>query len=217
VELLPEFGPVIGFEQESARQHLPLDEHVFEVVQASADAGDPLAVRLAALLHDLGKPIDPDARGHAEEGAKLARRILDRLRYPERLRRRVIAIVRHHPFRSTELPADPRAARRFLLEHGDELSFDLASHRRADLLAKRVEARELEAVDRFRSLLEQERSSPHRLRDLAVDGDDLLELGVPPGPGLGSLLRELLEDVVDDPAANSRDVLLRRAREKLPT
>ena len=54
--LLPEFEPAIGFEQDSERQHLPLDEHIFEVVQAAADADAPLAVRLGALFHDLGKP-----------------------------------------------------------------------------------------------------------------------------------------------------------------
>ena len=56
VHVLPEFAPAIGYEQQSGRQHLTLDEHVFAVVQAAADAGAPLEVRLAALLHDLGKP-----------------------------------------------------------------------------------------------------------------------------------------------------------------
>ncbi len=54
--LLPEFGPTVGLDQASKRQHLTLDEHIFSVVQAAADAAAPLAVRLAALLHDLGKP-----------------------------------------------------------------------------------------------------------------------------------------------------------------
>ena len=56
VHLLPEMEPAIGFDQESRYHDLPLDEHTFEVVQAAADAGAPLRVRLAALLHDLGKP-----------------------------------------------------------------------------------------------------------------------------------------------------------------
>ena len=56
VHLLPEMEPAIGFDQESRHHDLPLDEHTFEVVQAAADAGAPLRVRLAALLHDLGKP-----------------------------------------------------------------------------------------------------------------------------------------------------------------
>src|SRR5947208_1330227 len=68
--LLPEFEQSIGFEQDSDRQHLPLDEHIFAVVQAAAEADAPLAVRLAALFHDLGKP---GANGdHAERSARLA-------------------------------------------------------------------------------------------------------------------------------------------------
>jgi tRNA nucleotidyltransferase (CCA-adding enzyme) len=212
VELLPEFRAAIGWEQPSGRQVLPLDEHVFEVVQAAADAGERLPVRLAALFHDLGKPLDPDPRGHAEAGARIAREALRQFRYPARLVRQVAAIVREHPFRASELPADPAGARAFLRRHGDELAFDLAAHRRADLHGKRPDPEALAAVMRFRDLLERERSSPHRLRDLVVGGDDLIELGFQPGPQLGDVLERLLDDVVEDPARNTREWLVERAR-----
>jgi tRNA nucleotidyltransferase (CCA-adding enzyme) len=212
VELLPEFAPAIGWEQPSERQVLPLDEHVFEVVQAAADAGDRLPVRLAALLHDLGKPLDSDARGHAEAGARIARAALRRFRYPARLVRHVAAIVREHPFRADELPADPAAARAFLRRYGDELAFDLAAHRRADLHGKRPDPDALAPVARFRDLLEQERGSPHRLRDLALGGDDLIELGFQSGPELGDALERLLDEVVEDPERNTREWLADRAR-----
>jgi tRNA nucleotidyltransferase (CCA-adding enzyme) len=210
--LIPEFEPAIGFEQPSERQILPLDEHVFEVVQASADAGDELAVRLGTLLHDLGKPIDLDARGHAEAGARLAEQVLARLRYPTKLVRRVVALVYEHPFRWNELPSTPVEARRFLRTHGDELAFDLAAHRRADLHGKKPNPAAFEAVDRFRALLEQERTSPHTLRELAVTGDDLIELGFEPGPALGDALERLLDEVVEDPSRNARETLLESAR-----
>jgi tRNA nucleotidyltransferase (CCA-adding enzyme) len=210
--LIPEFAPAIGFVQPSARQDRTLDEHVFEVVQASADAGDDLAVRLATLLHDLGKPVDADASGHAREGARIARRVLDRLRYPTKLVRRVVAIVREHPFRANDLPGTAVEARRFLRDHGDELAFDLAAHRRADLHGKKPDPESAAAVERFRELLEQERDSPHRLRDLAVDGRDLIELGFEPGPALGSALERLLDEVVEEPARNERETLLESAR-----
>src|SRR5207302_1463852 len=96
-QLLPELQATIGFEQESKRQNLPLDEHIFAVVQAAADAGASLAVRLGALLHDAGKPgADGD---HAERGARLTKQALGRLRYPSRLRTHVTRLVRSHSFR----------------------------------------------------------------------------------------------------------------------
>jgi tRNA nucleotidyltransferase (CCA-adding enzyme) len=198
VELIPEFGPALG-----------LSEHIFAVVQETADAGEELAVRLAALFHDVGKPVDPDPLGHARLGARIAGDVLGRLRYPARLVRRVVAIVREHPFRVEDLPRTAREARHFLVRHGDRLAFDLVAHRRADLRAK---GRDASAVDELRALLEGELGSPHRLRDLAVDGDDLIELGIPPGPKLGRALAELLALVVDDPGMNTRERLLERAK-----
>ena len=206
--LLPEFEPARGFEQDSERQHLPLDDHIFEVVQAAADAGAPLAVRLAALLHDTGKP---GANGdHAERGARLADEALDRLRYPARLRAYVVRLVRAHAFPLDEV--DERFARRFLREHGDTLAFDLVAHKQADLRGKQVPETEHAAAARLRELLEQQRTQPHRLEDLAVDGGDLIELGYREGPALGRTLDALLDAVVDDPSLNTRDELLGRAR-----
>jgi len=205
-ELLPELDATVGFEQNSARQHLPLDEHTFEVVQGAADADTSLAVRLAALLHDAGKPGQNGK--HAQRSARLAEQALERLRYPTRLRNYVVRLIRAHSF--PERGIDERFARRFLREHGDELAFDLVAHKDADLRAKQVSQDERDSVALLRELLEQERSQPHRLEDLAVDGSDLLQLGYPEGPELGRALDSLLDAVVDDPSLNTRDQLLAR-------
>jgi tRNA nucleotidyltransferase (CCA-adding enzyme) len=235
VELLPEFGPAIGFDQESRYHDLTVDEHTFAVVQAAADNGFSLPVRLAALFHDLGKPIvgwrgndgrlhyyaKPGfaAQGHDRVGADLAAGALLRLRYPNALRKQVVRIVRRHMFQPGK--GDARRARRFLRRNGDELAFLLIDHKHADLLGKRggggepPPRDEIERLARFRAVVEQERSSPHRLRDLAVDGSDLIELGFRPGPRLGHVLHDLLDAVVEEPALNTRDQLLARARERL--
>jgi tRNA nucleotidyltransferase/poly(A) polymerase len=209
--LLPEFEDAIGFEQDSDRQHLPLDEHIFTVVQAAADAAAPLDVRLAALFHDVGKP---GANGnHAERSAERAATALRRLRYPTRVRSHVTRMVRAHAFSLEEV--DDLFARRFLREHGDELAFHLVALKEADLRGKQVGEDELEAATRLRALLEQEREQPHRLTDLAVDGSDLIELGYREGPALGRALESLLDAVVDDPSLNRREELLERARNLL--
>jgi tRNA nucleotidyltransferase (CCA-adding enzyme) len=233
VELLPEFGPAIGFDQESRYHDLTVDEHTFAVVQAAADQGYSLPVRLAALFHDLGKPqaawrgqdgrlhyyAKPgiSERGHDRVGADLAAGALSRLRYPNALRRRVVRIVRRHMFQPGK--GDERRARRFLRRNGDELAFDLIDHKHADLLGKRGTGGEpppqdeIDALLRFREVVQQELSSPHRLRDLAVDGNDLIQAGFKPGPQLGRILDELLDAVVDEPARNTREELLARAKE----
>jgi tRNA nucleotidyltransferase (CCA-adding enzyme) len=207
--IMPEFEPVIGHDADNVRQGGPVDEHIFKVVAAAPRS---LPVRLAALLHDLGKPL-VDVREHAAEGARIADRVLERLRYPTRLRRYVVELVRAHAFQTNEV--DELYARRFLCEHGDQLARDLVAHKEADLRAKNVDDRELERTLRLRALLEQEGSNPHRLADLAVGGDDLLELGYREGPELGSVLSTLLDDVVVDPSRNRRDWLLERAKAQL--
>ena len=214
VRVIPEFAPAIGYGPGSERQPLPLEEHLFLVVQNAADRGAALAVRLAALLHDLGKPAeDETGESHAAIGASIAGQVLARLRYPTRLRRLVTSIVARHSFR-LDGTVDGRFARRFLAEHGDPLAGDLINHKDADLAAKVVPAAERSALATLRAAADRERDSPHRLQDLAVTGDDLIRLGLPEGPALGETLRRLLAEVVDDPERNERAWLLARAAEE---
>src|SRR6266480_3161115 len=173
VQLLPEFEKAIGFDQESRYHSLTVDEHTFAVVQAAADAKRSLAVRLAALLHDLGKPhvawrgadgrlhyyAKPgfSDRSHEQVGAELARDALLRLRYPNALRARVVRIVRHHMFQVGK--GDAVRARRFLAKHGDVLAFDLLDHKEADFLGKPGPGggrlyEDIAKLDRFRHTLE---------------------------------------------------------------
>jgi tRNA nucleotidyltransferase/poly(A) polymerase len=232
VALLPEFERSIGFDQESRFHDLAVDEHTFEVVQAAADAHAPLRVRLAALFHDLGKPYvawrgsdgrlhyyakaGRSSRSHEQVSAELAEAALARLRYPTDLRKRVTRIVRAHMIDPGH--ADPLRARRLLARYGAGVAFDLLDHKEADLRGKRRPGepppeQDLERLVRFRAVVEREVSSPHRLRDLAIGGDDLIALGYPAGPELGQALARLLEEVVHDPALNTRTALLDRAQE----
>ncbi|HEY3921252.1 MAG TPA: HD domain-containing protein [Gaiellaceae bacterium] len=230
-ELLPEFVRAIGFDQESRYHALTVDEHTFAVVQATADLDMPLRVRLAALFHDLGKPhvawrgsdrrlhfyARHGRRDHAEVSTQLAAEALRRLRYPNELRESVVRIVRFHMFDIGR--ADAVRARRLLRKHGDRLALDLLDHKEADLLGKGEDGprdeQELERLRRFRTLVQSELRSPHKLSDLAVDGTDLIAIGYRPGPELGRALSELLDEVVEEPALNRRETLLERAGELL--
>src|SRR5205814_279509 len=119
VAVLPEFARAIDHDTGSARQGRTLDEHIFAVVQ---HAPPRLAVRLGALLHDLGKP-DVPIEEQAAVGARIADEVLERLRYPTKLRRYVVALVAAHAFHLDGV--DELFARRFLREHGEELALDL--------------------------------------------------------------------------------------------
>jgi tRNA nucleotidyltransferase (CCA-adding enzyme) len=229
VHLLPEFERSIGFDQESRYHSLPVDEHTFLVVQAAADRGYSLSVRLAALFHDLGKPhvawrgtddrlhyyARPgySRKSHEQVSAELAERALARLRYPNEIRRRVLRIVRLHMLDTRR--SDPVRARRLLSRYGQALVEELLDHKEADLHGKsdHPSLEDVERLELLRRSIARERRSPHRIRDLAVDGNDLIGIGFAPGPTLGKALTALLEDVIREPRLNTRDELLRRARE----
>jgi tRNA nucleotidyltransferase/poly(A) polymerase len=231
VELLPEFEDSIGFDQQSRYHDMTVDEHIFAVVQATADGGYSLSVRLAALFHDVGKPQvawrGSDDRlhyyakhgyaqmSHEQAGAHLAEGALARLRYPTELRKRVLRIIRAHMLDVSR--SDPYRARKLLARYGGDLLDDLLDHREADFRGKGdgVPYDELEKLDRLRAAVDAERSSPHRIRDLAVDGNDLISIGYAPGPAIGKTLATLLDDVVRTPELNTRDELLTRAKELL--
>jgi putative nucleotidyltransferase with HDIG domain len=228
VHLLPEFTAAIGFDQESRYHSLTVDEHTFQVVQAAADANRSLVVRLAALFHDLGKPHVAwrgtdgrlhyyaksgfSSKSHEQVSAELADVALARLRYPTELRRRVVRIVRSHMLDVGR--ADPLRARKLLARFGEPMLRELLDHKEADIRGKgeRPVDDDLAKLERLRRSVTRERAQPHRIRDLAVRGDDLIGVGFKPGPELGQALRQLLEDVVRSPDLNTRDELLRRAR-----
>ena len=212
VEVVPEYAAAIGYELDTERQPLPLDEHLFAVVQGAADAERRLAVRLSALLHDLAKPeTDRTGGGHARVGAELTGRILRRLRYPNALRDEVCRLVAGHAF-DLDGPIDGLFARRFLASNGLELSRELVVHKRADLAAKQVEALGARApraarTPRWRLSATRRTGSPTS----PSAGTTLIAIGYEEGPELGAALARLLDVVVDEPSANDPERLLELA------
>jgi len=174
-------------------------DHTVRTVDA-APVDRPI-VRLAALVHDIGKPATlSDGRfiGHEVVGATLAGTLLDRLRVP----------------RAT---ADRVAVRRFIAKVGRPALDDLLELRRADNIGSGVDpdAGGLAAL-RHRIADQLAADVPLDRGALAIDGDDLIaELGVSPGPRLGIVLERLLEAVVEDPALNDRPSLLQLAQAAL--
>ena len=218
VVILPELAALRGVPQSKAVPGDALD-HSLAAVDAAA-ATEPPALRLAALLHDLGKATtlrDGHFIGHENVSAELAADVLQRLRVPRALTDRVVGAIRHHMYDYDSAWTD--AAVRRLVRRLDGVDRDLLfALRRADNAASGVgpagDANQDELEARIAEQLEAE---PALLVDrrLAIDGHDLQrELGMPPGPEIGAVLDRLTEIVLDDPTQNRRDILLDHARRR---
>jgi putative nucleotidyltransferase with HDIG domain len=185
-------------------------DHTLRSVDA-APAGRPV-VRLAALLHDIGKPstlLDGHFHHHDAVGAELAEALLDRLHYPRAATQEVVELVRHHMF-TVDPDASGAAVRRFIRRIGRERIDDLLELRRADDIGSGRPA-DSPSLTAFRARIEAELAAEAALDRYAlkIDGTDLMrELGLPPGPRLGRILDELVERVIVDPALNDAPTLL---------
>jgi len=219
LRLLADTGLLAGVSPELAAQpgipqnKLP-DEDLWDHTIRSVDAapvGRPV-VRLAALLHDVGKPStidDGPFRGHEAVGAELTGTILARLRTPKAVTDRVVHLVRQHMFAYDPAWGDA-GVRRFIKRVGRGHLDDLFALRAADNIGSGLppDAGRLDELrERVRAELEAEAVLDRG--GLAVDGEDLMrELGVPQGPTLGRVLDHLLERVIADPHQNDRATLL---------
>ena len=188
-------------------------DHTMRTVDA-APQGRPI-VRLAALLHDVGKPATfADGRfvGHETVGAELAGTFLDRLHAPRVVRDRVVDLVRQHMFGYESTWSDA-AVRRFIGKMagiGEGALEELLALREADNVGSGLPA-DAGRIGELRARVAAERAADLVLDrgDLVVDGNDLIaELDMEPGPRLGRILEALVDLVVADPALNERPTLL---------
>jgi tRNA nucleotidyltransferase (CCA-adding enzyme) len=216
----PELVESVGCEQNK--------HHAFDVwghAMACLDAAAPRPLlRVAALLHDVGKPRsrkmgektqDWTFYNHEKIGADMADPILQRLKVSNEDRARVVRLVRHHLVCYSEEWTDA-TVRRWIRRVGADLTGDLYDLTRADALGKgRDVTGEIASIAELekRATAEVEAGAALTTRDLAINGNDLMkELGVAPGRIIGQTLEKLLEVVTDDPAVNTREALLEAAR-----
>jgi putative nucleotidyltransferase with HDIG domain len=213
-ELSPELAAQRGVPQ-NKRSGGDLWDHTLLTVDAAVK--EPSRVRLAALLHDIGKPATmADGRfvGHETVGAEQARQLLDRWRWPTAERDLVVQLVRHHMF-GYESKWSDAAVRRFIVKVGRERLEELFLLREADNVGS-GHAPEHGGLTEFRARLSAELAAgvPLDLDGLAVDGSDVMAaLGIAPGPLDGHVLERLLDRVIGDPSLNRPDRLLALARE----
>ena len=214
--VLPEFDHLMTTGQETPHHMYSVGEHTLHAMKnIRADK----ILRLAMLLHDMGKPAlkTVDEAGvahfkkHALESERIAENVLRRLKFDNDTIRKVTRLVRCHDLR---MPATAKSVRRAMNQIGEELFPYYMEVRRADVLAQSMYQREekIENLDQIEELYHQivEDGDCVSLKDLAVTGRDLIASGMKPGKKIGEKLEELLKLVIEDPKLNTKEELLKR-------
>jgi len=213
--IIPELEEGIGCEQ--------LGEHIYDVwdhllhaLQHAADKDWPLEIRLAALMHDIGKPktrrfdgTKAGGRGkytfygHEVVGARMAKKIMERLKFPKKETELVEKLVRNHMFFSDTELITLSAVRRIIAKVGVENIWLLMNIRECD----RVGMKKKEASYRLRkyfAMIEEALRDPISVGQLKINGEYMMkELGIKSGPRMGWMLHALLEEVLEDPKKNT--------------
>ncbi len=211
--IFPELAKSVGFSQNNRHHCYDVYMHTLHALNETAP---DVVLRLATLFHDAGKPsvytVDEAGEGHfyghAAASAALADEAMLRLRADSQTRHRVVELVRHHD----DMIADtPLGVKRYLSRHGEAFFFDLLALKRADNLAQAAAYRDRQAYYlRLEGLARQIlfEKSCLSIRDLSINGDDVIQSGVPKGPMVGQVLQMLLDKVLVGEVANSREALL---------
>ena len=213
--ILPELAACRGIEQKGFHNFDVFDHSLYACDGAPSDNAE---VRLAALLHDIGKPLTykkdelgiPTFHGHEFESVRLSRSIIRRLKFPKTFETDVLNLIENHMFNYQPEWSDS-AVRRFIAKSGKSSIEDLFRLRRADqygMGAKHIDSENLrEFSTRIRDVLDAEHA--FTIKDLDINGNILhKEAGIPKGPAMGIVLEFLLEAVLDDPSQNRKDILL---------
>lgn len=223
--IIPELEPEFKFDQHNPFHKFDVWEHTLHALEAAPPEMDA-TMRFALLLHDIGKPhcltFDEEGKGHAYGHEKVGEPIVDsvcrRLKLSRADREDVVHLVRHHMF---SIPDTDKAMRRFLLKHGPKRAQDLFEIRRCDksgIGRGQMPGTPMSiAFAKAEELMDEQLNADpvFGVKDLAINGSDLIVLGMKPGPAIGQVLQGLLNAIVDEELPNEREALLARARQSL--
>lgn len=237
---IPEFSKCRGCIQSDYRAFHKFDvlDHLFYACDGAPE--NKLNVRLAALFHDIGKPDAKNITmqevfdskecckknletitfyNHEKYSAEVTQKIMTRLKFSNEMIKNVIHLVKEHMFHYEENWTNA-AVRRFIIRVGKENLEDLYDLRFADMYGmwnQKIEIKYSEPVALLLELKERineelMKQNALSLKDLNVNGKDLMENGIPAGKKLGEILNHLLDCVIEDPSLNSREKLLEIAK-----
>ena len=217
--IIPELREGLGCGQN--KHHIyTVFEHNIRALDYTAKQNYSLLVRLASLLHDVGKPTTkrgdgPDSTFHGHEviGGRVAAQIVDRLRFPKDFGEKVIHLVRQHLFYYNVGEVTAAGVRRFLARVGPENIDDLIKVREADRIGSGVPKAVPYKLRHLLFMIDKVKSDPISPKMLKVNGEDVMKItSLNPSPKVGYILSILLEEVLDDPEKNTRDHLESRIK-----
>ncbi|MBX4211431.1 MAG: HD domain-containing protein, partial [Candidatus Yanofskybacteria bacterium] len=196
-------------------------EHNVRALKYTVDKKYPLHVRLAALLHDVGKPRTKrgDGKystfyGHDVVGARMTLKIMERLRFSKELTEKVVRLVRYHLFYYNVGEVTEASVRRLLAKVEPENIEDLMRVREADRIGSGTPKAVPYKLRHLKYVIDKVSHDPISVKMLAVKGDDVMkELDIQPGPKIGLILNSLLVEVLDDPIKNTKEHLQKRIHE----
>ncbi len=220
--ILPELEAGVGMEQNLHHIYTVFAHNLFALQFCPSD---DWRVRLAALLHDVGKPAVKQGSGsnatfyqHEHVGAKLTREIMRRLAFGNSDIAKVTHLVRHHMFYYNIGEITDAGVRRLLRRVGREHMPDLMAVRIADRMGSGVMKEKPYKLVELEKRLEYVQQDPISTSRLAIDGNNLMEqFDLKPGARVGVMLHRLLDDVLDDPKRNTVEYLTARAKEIFPS
>lgn len=193
-------------------------EHIYNAVDATASFNYNLVVRMAALLHDIGKPscLKLNAYGfmrfygHDVKSAEMARDVLKRLKCSNAFMDQVCIIIENHMVKYQSNWTDG-AVKRFINRVGKENINNLFELQWCDQIASEGKSR-VEAYEEFIARIKEAETQPLTVKDLAITGNDLAKIGIPKSKVMGEILNQLLDMVLDYPTLNSKEILENQAK-----
>lgn len=210
----PELLKGYGVEQNQAHAYT-VWEHLLRSLEHAVKKDFPLHIRLATLFHDIAKPHTRKwinnqwtFYGHEVVGAKIAKNILNDLKFPKEVVDKVTKLVRWHMFFSDTEEITLSAVRRMVRNVTPELIWDLMSVRAADRIGTGRPKESPYRLRKYHSMIEEVMRDPISVKQLKVNGEDIMKLtGTKSGPHIGYILEILLSEVLDDPTLNTEKYL----------
>jgi poly(A) polymerase/tRNA nucleotidyltransferase (CCA-adding enzyme) len=220
IEIIPELIQCYNVGQNKHHKY-DVYTHLLKSLEYTVKKNFPLEIRLAALFHDIGKPLTKQGEGpdstfynHEIVGAKITKNILERLRFPKNTIKKVVHLVRHHMFYLEVDKVNLSAVRRLVNRLGWENLEDFFKLREADRIGSGVYKAVPYRLRYLKYLIHKTKIEPITPKLLKVNGNDVMNiLNITPGPKVGYILKILLNEVIEDKNKNNREYLLERIRE----